>query len=1652
MLSATGGDDSEIPPTYSLLHDTTGVSSVLRSLAGDTTNPYANNAASQLLYDENGNVGVRFTSGQVDALLPSLQALGLQVTGSRPDLNFVEGFLPKASIPALQSLTTQGLLGALPINKPVLSAGAIVDNGDFPMQSNRVRATLPSKFDGTGVQVGVLSDSYNALRTAQADINSGDLPASVNVVQDLSPGVGTDEGRAMLQIVHDIAPGASLSFATAFLGEASFAQNIQSLANAGASVIVDDVGYLTEPMFQEGVIAQAVNTVTQTNGVTYFNANGNQSNTGYDSSNIRFTGDTIPGFAAGSFYDFDPTSGVDTRIRLTLAPGSVRLTMQWDDPFYTTSGVKTDLDMYLLLAGTNTVLSVANDDNIASQVPNEIIAGTVGGGLLPVDIMIHSYAGPIPGRIKFVAYASQGTVINEYGGSPTSVPHGAATGSIAVAAVPYYDQKNPENFTSLGPSDILFSPTGVRLASPEVRPTPLISAPDGANTTFFSGDIPQDADTIPNFRGTSAAAPHAAGVAALLKQANPGFTPAQMRNRLTSTAVDLSAPGYDHLTGYGLIDAYTAIYGPPVAALRNVFDGFESGALSSNWEVRSDGDGAVQVTTANGPATGSDHLLMHSLDTLATSSLNEAILHVNLLGARSAPLSFNEREFNDADNPMSVSFQGSENSDGVAFSVDGKQWYRLFSLTGTASTNVYQSFIVDLVQQAAMYGVGLSSDTRIKFQQYGNALVPAGGIAFDDIQIVGDAAPTVILPSGGPVYIENTLPIVISPNTSISDPDASSYNNATLRVAVTVNGSVDDRLDLRGDGFGAGQFGVIGSSVYYGGLLVGSYTPAAGINPLVVTFNGSATVDAVTAAARHVTFACLGENPSPLQRTVEFVVTDDVGAPSMSVTTPLFVVPVNDPPTLATIADQSVSELSPLSFTVSGTDIDTLPSALLYIATNLPAGATFDSTTRTFSWMPSESQGPGVYFVRFVVSDGTAFDDQTISITVAETNTPPVFAAIANQEVNERTPLTFSVSASDSDLPANTLVYSALNLPIGATFDPASRVFFWTPTEAQGPQNYPITFAVSDGLATTKQVVNVVVDEVNLPPDFPALPSQTVEEGTLLEVDLGGTDADLPANTLIFTGIGLPPGARVDSAAHVLSWRPSELQGPGVYTMQIIGSDGFSSSTRSLQVIVTEVNQPPVLAPLTDRQIDEGQLLSFALPANDPDIPRNVLTYSMTGLPRGATFDAGIFRWTPDETQGGVGYPLSFTVSDGRVAVTRTMSIQVNDNLRPDLLGTGLTVFNGSLRAGGTVDVSYLVLNPGFEGAGPFRVDFFLVGPSRANGQGRLVGSQDIAGLAAGASKTQQLRLTLPPAGDAAFTGDGAYYLTMFVDAGEAVNESIESNNSTRGMGLDTVAVFVQGTQAPLPANAVRMDRAYNPNIGYHFFTTSTVEFNNAVAHGYRDETTGQPGFAILNSPDAAAAALHRLYNPTTGCHYYTASDFERSSLVASGWRYEKDEGYVFTSFQTGSTEIFRLYNRITGVHLYTENAGMKDAILAQFPGIWFQHASLGYGYAVTASGFLQQAISAPAIAAEAKQPAVAATVIEVAAVASDDAPALPDASLPGLIVITPTTVSLPAFEGDASNSSPGPAGAAAVSEDSYSAVDGVFASLDDAPLEAWAG
>jgi len=462
-------------------------------------------------------------------------------------------------------------------------AGSVQSEGDAAMNTDDVRAAFG--IDGNGTRIGVLSDSYdtapNASTTAADDIASGDLPPADRILVQDDGVIGSDEGRGMMQLIYDVAPGADLAFHTAFDGQANFAEGILALADAGADVIVDDIFYFAEPFYQDGVIAQAVDEVAA-NGVPYFSSAGNSARQSYASSSFT----TVTADDGDEVYDFDPGAAVDTLQQVTVPVGaSVTISFQWDDPFRSVTGdparaADTDLDI-VLVDRNGEVVAGSTSPNIGGD-PVEVF-GFFNDGSIDADgdsnadttfnlKIVKAEGATDPGRVK---YAWSGSLtVEEFGTqSPTSVGHSVASGGSGVAAA-YYQQTpafgtsppEPEGFTSVGGTPILFNADGTRKTAPEFRNQPRITAPDGTNTTFFGND--RDGEGLPNFSGTSAAAPHAAALAALQLQADPSLTPSDVYTAQETGAVDMEASGFDYRTGYGLVDAEATI--PSVAGEPNI--------------------------------------------------------------------------------------------------------------------------------------------------------------------------------------------------------------------------------------------------------------------------------------------------------------------------------------------------------------------------------------------------------------------------------------------------------------------------------------------------------------------------------------------------------------------------------------------------------------------------------------------------------------------------------------------------------------------------------------------------------------------------------------------------------------------------------------------------------------------------------------------------------------------------------------------------------------------------------------------------------------------------------------------------------------------------------------------------------------------------
>ena len=556
-LTKMGGELSTLAAQYRLYQSVFGASAAKLFQTDQSS-----------LQIDNGRVMVDVTAAhETKELVAQLASVGFEVTGQYGQV--VSGYIPMDTM--MEMVNSEAMQFMRPAHRPVTRQGSVENQGQIALRADAAIAEF--NVTGKGIMVGVLSDSFDNLGGAARDRASGDLP-NVNVLQDL-PNGGSDEGRAMLQLITDVAPDADLAFQTAFLGRAGFAQGIVNLAEqANADIIVDDVIYLTESFFQDGIVAQAVDQVVA-DGTAYFSSAGNNGDTAYESA-FRGSGQF---FTFGNFqleaHDFDPGAGVDVFQTVTVATGAeISLSFQWASPYFSASGQQgatSDLDIFLVNS-FNQVVAASVDGNLGGDPVEVLTFRNNSFSETRYRIVIGKFAGDSPVLIKYVGFGNLS--IDEYDTRSGSLFGQAnAKGAQAVGAAffresPAFGEAAPTvaPFSAVGGTPILFDANGNALATPDQRQKPEIIAPDGGNTTFFGQDTPADPDAFPNFFGTSAAAPNAAAVAALLLEAVPTASPAEVYQALQDSALDLDDPrtpgfdaGFDRATGFGLIQADIAL-------------------------------------------------------------------------------------------------------------------------------------------------------------------------------------------------------------------------------------------------------------------------------------------------------------------------------------------------------------------------------------------------------------------------------------------------------------------------------------------------------------------------------------------------------------------------------------------------------------------------------------------------------------------------------------------------------------------------------------------------------------------------------------------------------------------------------------------------------------------------------------------------------------------------------------------------------------------------------------------------------------------------------------------------------------------------------------------------------------------------------------
>lgn len=460
-----------------------------------------------------------------------------EVTDRDEENHITVAWVPLESLEALASLPeVKSIQTVLP---PFIRQGNTVSEGDSILRSYSLREL--HGVNGTGIKIGIISDGVDSLEDAQS---TGDISSDVRV---LSNKVGGNEGTAMLEIVQDIAPGAELYFHDCGKSRLEFNRAVDVLVSEGCIIICDDIGWLSEPFFEDGIVANHIKKVIKEHDLLYISSAGNTGDSHYQG----FFYDNGSGC-----HDFSSGQGEVKNLQLDIPPsGEVWVFLQWDDRW---GQSENNYDLYLENTKTSELIASSEVYQNGDNLPLEYIMYTnKGSSALNASIEVRKISGEAR-ELELYIYCWSGSTLNPENlvAEDSIFGHPALPEVITVGAVRTGESGDYEiePFSSIGPVTISYP-------YPEIRPKADLSGLDGVSVTGKNGISKQ-------FYGTSASSPHVAAVAGLVWSAFPEKSAMDIKRLLCTSSTDLGEPGYDTIFGYGLVNAlsmYEQASGDPSA-------------------------------------------------------------------------------------------------------------------------------------------------------------------------------------------------------------------------------------------------------------------------------------------------------------------------------------------------------------------------------------------------------------------------------------------------------------------------------------------------------------------------------------------------------------------------------------------------------------------------------------------------------------------------------------------------------------------------------------------------------------------------------------------------------------------------------------------------------------------------------------------------------------------------------------------------------------------------------------------------------------------------------------------------------------------------------------------------------------------------------
>lgn len=409
------------------------------------------------------------------------------------------------------------------LNGKASAAGTLASTGTYVTKGvNASGANMwhAKNITGGGIKVAIL-DYFKDYTTAQS---KGELPAKITKYGTVNT-ADSRHGTAVAEIIYDMAPGVDMTIASP--GTATqMANYITGLAQAGNKVISSSIAfYLDEPGDGTGSVSSAINTATDTYGALYCQAAGNQAQYHWDGNFYDYDGDGI--------HDWAPGANVN---QLGLLPSgtTISLFLRWND--WPVSNQ--DYDLYLLYwDGVQWQVAAASAGyQTGSQPPTESISVMTGINNTYWGFLIDGSNATSTKVLDIMGHNAPAFLYNK--ANRSLIDPATASRSFSVAAVDASSYAR-ESYSSIGPTH---GPGGSLSGG---RAKPRIAGFSNVDTWAYGPGV---------FNGTSAATPHVAGAAALVRYAFPAYTPLQVMQFLEGRAVDQGAGGYDYSYGAGRLN------------------------------------------------------------------------------------------------------------------------------------------------------------------------------------------------------------------------------------------------------------------------------------------------------------------------------------------------------------------------------------------------------------------------------------------------------------------------------------------------------------------------------------------------------------------------------------------------------------------------------------------------------------------------------------------------------------------------------------------------------------------------------------------------------------------------------------------------------------------------------------------------------------------------------------------------------------------------------------------------------------------------------------------------------------------------------------------------------------------------------------------